>query len=105
MSLIGLAIVFAVLVILMIVIYGILFVDNKFMGSQNSKIVDENNVSNEKNLDDLNLKQIAAMIGLGLALTDNSGNKMHDNEIVKVSNEESAWVAYGIQRLFKTRGN
>jgi len=99
-SLIGLAIVFLVLIVLLIAITLLNLIENKkSIINKNSGELSEK--PSNKNFSKLELT--AALVGVSLALGANKNENNFLSESVKKF-EDSNWKALGQQRLFKGRG-
>ncbi len=98
-SLIGLAIVFLVLIVLLIAITLLNLIENKKSINNNSGELSEK--PSDKNFSKLELT--AALVGVSLALGSNKNENNFPSESVKKI-EDSNWKALGQQRLFKGRG-
>ena len=98
-SLIGLAIVFLVLIVLLIAITLLNLIENKKSINNNSGELSEK--PSDKNFSKLELT--AALVGVSLALGSNKNENNFPSESVKKI-EDSNWKALGQQRLFKGTG-
>ena len=102
MSLIGLAVVFLVLIVLLICIYMLNFFDNKSISGKQNKLKKNDNEPDNKNF--LGLELTAALVGVSLALSES--NNLYNfipNSDSRAKN--SNWSSTGLQRLFKGRGS
>jgi|TARA_B100000530_G_C15929079_1_gene476109 Na+-transporting methylmalonyl-CoA/oxaloacetate decarboxylase gamma subunit len=98
-SLVGLAIVFLVLIILLVSITFLNLLERK-----KGIVGDSSEISEKSSSKDFSsLELTAALVGLSLALGDNkSTNTFSSESLIKFEN--SSWKALGQQRLFKGRG-
>ena len=99
-SLIGLAIVFLVLIVLLIAITLLNLIERKKSINNNSDELSEK----PSNKDFSKLELTAALVGVSLALGDNKSSNTFSSEPVSKF-ENSNWKALGQQRLFKGRGD
>ena len=97
-SLIGLAIVFLVLIVLLIAITLLNLIENKKSINNSGELSEK---PSDKNFSKLELT--AALVGVSLALGSNKNENNFPSESVKKI-EDSNWKALGQQRLFKGRG-
>ena len=98
-SLIGLAIVFLVLIVLLIAITLLNLIERKKSINNNSDELSEK--PSKKDFSKLELT--AALVGVSLALGDNKSSNTFSSEPASKF-ENSNWKALGQQRLFKGRG-
>ena len=98
-SLVGLAIVFLVLIILLISITLLNLIENKKSVDNNSDELPEISSNNDFS----KLELTAALVGVSLALEDYKDENTHLPES-EVKFESSNWMALGQHRFFKGRG-
>ncbi len=98
-SLVGLAIVFLVLIILLVSITFLNLLERKKSINDDSGEISEKPSSKDFS----SLELTAALVGLSLALGDNKSTSTISSESL-IKFENSNWKALGQQRLFKGRG-